>query len=150
MTLLYAVCNVLWLLTIAVPQCYVRNVSVPSYCEVRFSPLSPLHHFRSPPNPLPATPFPPTLPITSSPHRTTLPSSSLGLTLGHVGAGNHEYDYRTGKEKHKSHNKDPSGAGSPYEPDWGNYGRLKTHSVIVCVAHHGGGHGPAGVSIPLA
>ncbi|KAL3137475.1 hypothetical protein ABBQ38_004764 [Trebouxia sp. C0009 RCD-2024] len=39
-----------------------------------------------------------------------------------ISIGNHEYDYRTGKEKHKSHNKDPSGAGSPYEPDWGNYG----------------------------
>lgn len=42
--------------------------------------------------------------------------------IGCMDAGNHEYDYRTGKEKHKSHNKDPSGASSPYEPDWGNYG----------------------------
>ena len=47
------------------------------------------------------------------------------LTVMQLGAGNHEYDYRTGKEKHKSNNKDPSGAGNPYEPDWGNYGRLE-------------------------
>ncbi|KAA6417699.1 MAG: nucleotide pyrophosphatase phosphodiesterase [Trebouxia sp. A1-2] len=39
-----------------------------------------------------------------------------------IGIGNHEYDYRTGKEKHRSHSKDPSGASSPYDPDWGNYG----------------------------
>lgn len=39
-----------------------------------------------------------------------------------IGIGNHEYDYRTGKEKHKTNSKDPSGADSPYDPDWGNYG----------------------------
>ena len=47
-------------------------------------------------------------------------------------AGNHEYDYRTGKEKHKSHVKDPSGADSPYDPDWGNYG---THAKL-CTTQH--------------
>ena len=46
-----------------------------------------------------------------------------------VFAGNHEYDYRTGKEKHKSHSKDPSGAGSPYDPDWGNYGTVSSRAV---------------------
>ncbi len=46
-------------------------------------------------------------------------------------AGNHEYDYRTGKERHRSHthSKDPSGASTPYDPDWGNYGML---ALIPC------------------
>ncbi|KAK9829258.1 hypothetical protein WJX72_004835 [[Myrmecia] bisecta] len=45
-----------------------------------------------------------------------------------IGIGNHEYDYRTGKEKkHKHDHKlasaaDPSGEAHPYDPDWGNYG----------------------------
>ena len=34
-------------------------------------------------------------------------------------AGNHEYDYTTGKEKRRW---DPSGAVRPYDPDWGNFG----------------------------
>ena len=65
-------------------------------------------------------------------------------------AGNHEYDYRTGKEKHSSHSKDPSGADRPYDPDWGNYGTLascilgmqilglgsmSSHCACMCVTH---------------
>ena len=53
------------------------------------------------------------------------------VCIGCMDAGNHEYDYRTGKEKHNSHNKDPSGAGSPYEPDWGNYGTASSHTAIM-------------------
>ena len=39
-----------------------------------------------------------------------------------IGIGNHEYDWRTGKEKHHKHPSDASGRDSPYDPDWGNYG----------------------------
>lgn len=40
-----------------------------------------------------------------------------------IGVGNHEYDYRTGGEKHpKRHHPDASGSEEPYDPDWGNYG----------------------------
>ena len=34
-----------------------------------------------------------------------------------VGVGNHDYDYKGG-----SPSNDPSGAGKPYTPNWGNYG----------------------------
>ncbi|KAK9811159.1 hypothetical protein WJX73_007407 [Symbiochloris irregularis] len=40
-----------------------------------------------------------------------------------IGIGNHEYDYRTGKEHHhEGAGSDPSGEDKPYDPDWGNYG----------------------------
>ena len=41
-----------------------------------------------------------------------------------IGIGNHEYDYKTGREKsHKhKHHTDASGSEEPYDPDWGNYG----------------------------
>jgi len=43
-----------------------------------------------------------------------------------IGIGNHEYDYKTGREKsHKhKHHTDASGSEEPYDPDWGNYGEL--------------------------
>ena len=41
-----------------------------------------------------------------------------------IGIGNHEYDYKTGREKsHKQkRHTDASGSEEPYDPDWGNYG----------------------------
>ena len=40
-----------------------------------------------------------------------------------IGIGNHEYDYRTGKEHHHTGSgPDPSGEDKPYDPDWGNFG----------------------------
>ena len=51
-----------------------------------------------------------------------------------IGIGNHEYDYKTGREKsHKhKHHTDASGSEEPYDPDWGNYGE---HMMINM--HHG-------------
>ncbi len=48
-----------------------------------------------------------------------------------IGVGNHEYDYRTGGEKHHKHPRHPDASGSdePYDPDWGNYGALR-HSLV--------------------
>lgn len=45
-----------------------------------------------------------------------------------IGIGNHEYDYKTGREKsHKhKHHTDASGSEEPYDPDWGNYGEQRT------------------------
>ena len=41
-----------------------------------------------------------------------------------LGIGNHEYDWRTGREKRHRHRHatDASGSDQPYDPDWGNYG----------------------------
>lgn len=39
-----------------------------------------------------------------------------------IGIGNHEYDYKTGREKKHKHHADASGSDEPYDPDWGNYG----------------------------
>ena len=51
-----------------------------------------------------------------------------------IGIGNHEYDYKTGREKaHKhKHHTDASGSEEPYDPDWGNYG---AHDILV-TCHH--------------
>lgn len=41
-----------------------------------------------------------------------------------IGIGNHEYDYKTGREKSRKQKRhtDASGSEEPYDPDWGNYG----------------------------
>jgi hypothetical protein len=40
-----------------------------------------------------------------------------------ISVGNHEYDWETGKEKHRhKHATDASGREKPYDPDWGNFG----------------------------
>lgn len=77
-----------------------------------------------------ALPGPP-LPLLVKPTYWTSLLYILVVYIGLMDAGNHEYDYRTGKEKHSSHNKDPSGAGSPYEPDWGNYGTASSQPALV-------------------
>ena len=76
-----------------------------------------------------ALPGPP-LPLLVKPTYWTSLLYILVVYIGVMDAGNHEYDYRTGKEKHSSHNKDPSGAGSPYEPDWGNYGTASSNQHL--------------------
>ena len=56
-----------------------------------------------------------------------------------IGIGNHEYDYRTGREQHSHEGgSDASGEDQPYDPDWGNYGR--------CSMHHDGGIGHVSTS----
>ena len=51
-----------------------------------------------------------------------------------IGIGNHEYDYKTGREKsHKhKHHTDASGSEEPYDPDWGNYG---AHVIMEQTSH---------------
>jgi hypothetical protein len=51
-----------------------------------------------------------------------------------IGVGNHEYDYRTGGEKHRKHRHHPDASGSdePYDPDWGNYGAPLRPIVQFC------------------
>ncbi|KAK9842562.1 hypothetical protein WJX81_006229 [Elliptochloris bilobata] len=53
-----------------------------------------------------------------------------------LGIGNHEYDWRTGREKrHKHHRRaDASGRDRPYDPDWGNYGNDSGGECGVAVA----------------
>ncbi|BDA43217.1 probable inactive purple acid phosphatase 27 [Coccomyxa sp. Obi] len=53
-----------------------------------------------------------------------------------IGVGNHEYDYRTGGEKHHKHPRHPDASGSdePYDPDWGNYGNDSGGECGVAVA----------------
>ncbi len=50
-----------------------------------------------------------------------------------IGIGNHEYDYKTGREKsHKQkRHTDASGSEEPYDPDWGNYGAPSLGSLGV-------------------
>ena len=48
-----------------------------------------------------------------------------------IGIGNHEYDYKTGREKSRKRKRhtDASGSEEPYDPDWGNYGAPWLRSV---------------------
>ena len=49
-----------------------------------------------------------------------------------VAIGNHEYDWKTGQEKkHRSTQVDASGNKKPYEPDWGNFGRLSQSPSLI-------------------
>ena len=54
-----------------------------------------------------------------------------------IGVGNHEYDYRTGGEKHRKHRHHPDASGSdePYDPDWGNYGAPRLSLDLVRCEH---------------
>lgn len=51
-----------------------------------------------------------------------------------IGIGNHEYDYRTGREEHGHGGTDASGEEKPYDPDWGNYGMPLSWSLS-CSMH---------------
>ena len=58
-----------------------------------------------------------------------------------LGIGNHEYDWRTGREKRHKHRHatDASGSDRPYDPDWGNYGarlHLGSSLPLVCMFDH--------------
>jgi hypothetical protein len=51
-----------------------------------------------------------------------------------IAVGNHEYDYRTGREhgkKHHASHPDASGSDEPYDPDWGNFGE---HAMLHMLA----------------
>jgi len=57
-----------------------------------------------------------------------------------ISVGNHEYDWETGKEKHRhKHATDASGREKPYDPDWGNFGEIQllTLGLFLCILAEG-------------